>query len=164
MAPLRKKATGFFNFPFSLPLVGFLFLGLCLDSFKGCRFHEMVQTPHTNMDNAPSKKPALSKRAQKLAGENADPKKWTFYSRGLDKENSHLRNGENTSRGTAHFFQVNIGRGWPFENTISGLNNKDVETMRTWMAQLPPCLIGWTAFRTSWNQSVQLMWHYPGQY
>ena len=75
MAPLRKKAAGFFNFPFSLPLVGFLFLGLCLDSFRGCRFHKMAQTPHTNMDNAPSKKPAPSKRPQKLAGENADPKK-----------------------------------------------------------------------------------------
>ena len=75
MAPLRKKAAGFFNFPSSLPLVGFLFLGLCLDSFRGRRFHKMVQTPHANMDNAPSKKPALSKRAQKLPGENADPKK-----------------------------------------------------------------------------------------
>ena len=83
MAPLRKKAAGFFNFPFSLPLVGFLFLGLCLDSFKGCRFRKMVQTPHANMDNAPSKKPAPSKRPQKLAGENADPKKMNFLIKGV---------------------------------------------------------------------------------
>ena len=41
------------------------------------------------------------------------------------------KTSENTSRGTAHFFQVNIVRDWPFENAISGLNNKDVETMRT---------------------------------
>ena len=75
MAPLREKAARFFSFPFSLSLVGFFFLGLCLDSFRGCRFHKMVQTPHTNLDNAPCKKPALNKRAPKLAGENADPKK-----------------------------------------------------------------------------------------
>ena len=75
MAPLRKKAAGFCNFPFSLPLVGFLFLGLCLDSFRNCRFHKMVQTPRANMDNAPCKKPALSKRAPKLVGQSADPKK-----------------------------------------------------------------------------------------
>ena len=49
---------------------------------------------------------------------------------GLDKK-SYLRSGENTSRGTAHFFQVNIVRGWPFEDAISGLNNKDVEMTQT---------------------------------
>ena len=68
MAPLRKKAAGFLNFPFSLPLVGFLCLGLCLDSFRGCRFHKMVQTPHANMDNAPCKKAGAKQTSAKAGG------------------------------------------------------------------------------------------------